>query len=60
MKSPRRIVPKPQFKLQNIIQRLLKEPIAYLEFLELLFFHAHSLIFISRIIQIQLFINLAH
>ncbi len=36
MKSPRRIVPKPQFKLQNIIQRLLKEPIAYLEFLELL------------------------
>lgn len=36
MKSPRRIVPKPQFKLQNILQRLLKEPILYTEFLELL------------------------
>ena len=36
MKSPRRIVPKSQFKLQNILQRLLKEPILYIEFLELL------------------------
>ena len=36
MKSPRRILPKPQFKLQNIFQRLLKEPILYTEFLELL------------------------
>jgi DNA polymerase-3 subunit epsilon len=36
MKSPRRIIPKPQFKLQNILQRLLKEPILYTEFLELL------------------------
>ena len=36
MKSPRRITPKPQFKLQNIILRLLKEPIPYSEFLELL------------------------
>ena len=36
MKSPRRILPKPQFKLQNILQRLLKEPILYTEFLELL------------------------
>ena len=36
MKSPRRIIPKPQFKFQNILQRLLKEPILYTEFLELL------------------------
>jgi len=36
MKSPRRILPKPQFKLQNILQRLLKEPILYTEFLDLL------------------------
>ena len=37
MKSNKRIiVPKPQIKLQNIIQRLLKEPISYYEFLELL------------------------
>ena len=36
MKSPRRITPKPQFKLQNIISRLLKEPILYIDFLELL------------------------
>ena len=36
MKSPKRIVPKPQFKLQNILQRLLKEPILYSEFLDLL------------------------
>ena len=37
MKSNKRIiVPKPQIKLQNIIQRLLKEPISYDEFLELL------------------------
>ena len=36
MKSPRRIVPKPQFKLQNLLQRLLKEPILYSEFLDLL------------------------
>ena len=36
MKSNRRIIPKPQFKLQNILQRLLKEPILYTEFLDLL------------------------
>lgn len=36
MKLNKRVTPKPQFKLQNIIQRLLKEPIAYVEFLELL------------------------
>lgn len=36
MKSHRRIIPKPQFKLQNILQRLLKEPILYTEFLDLL------------------------
>lgn len=36
MKSNRRIVPKPQFKLQNILQKLLKEPILYTDFLELL------------------------
>ena len=36
MKSNKRIIPKPQFKLQNILQRLLKEPILYTEFLELL------------------------
>lgn len=36
MKSNKRIVPKPQFKFQNILQRLLKEPILYTEFLELL------------------------
>ena len=36
MKSNKRITPKPQFKLQNIISRLLKESILYSEFLELL------------------------
>ncbi|MDY0051321.1 MAG: 3'-5' exonuclease [Aliarcobacter sp.] len=36
MKSNRRIIPKPSFKLQNIIQRLKIEPILYTEFLELL------------------------
>ncbi len=36
MKSAKRIIPKSQFKLQNIISRLLKEPILYSEFLELL------------------------
>ncbi|MDD2897043.1 MAG: 3'-5' exonuclease [Aliarcobacter sp.] len=36
MKSNKRIIPKPQFKFQNILQRLLKEPILYIEFLELL------------------------
>ena len=36
MKSNKRIIPKPQFKLQNILQRLLKEPILYSEFLDLL------------------------
>ena len=36
MKSNRRIIPKPSFKLQNIIQRLQKESILYTEFLELL------------------------
>ncbi|MDD2888939.1 MAG: 3'-5' exonuclease [Aliarcobacter sp.] len=36
MKSNKRIVPKAQFKFQNILQRLLKEPILYIEFLELL------------------------
>ena len=36
MKSNKRIIPKPSFKLQNIIQRLLKESILYTEFLELL------------------------
>ena len=36
MKSNKRITPKPQFKLQNIISRLLKEPILYIDFLELL------------------------
>lgn len=36
MKSNKRIVPKSQLKLQNIITRLLKEPILYSEFLELL------------------------
>ncbi|MDZ7819985.1 MAG: 3'-5' exonuclease [Aliarcobacter sp.] len=36
MKSNKRIVPKPLFKLQNIIQRLQKESILYTEFLELL------------------------
>ena len=36
MKSNKRIIPKPQFKFQNILQRLLKEPILYTEFLELL------------------------
>ena len=36
MKSNRRILPKPQFKLQNILSRLQKEPILYTEFLELL------------------------
>jgi DNA polymerase-3 subunit epsilon len=36
MKSNKRIIPKPQFKLQNILNRLLKEPILYTEFLELL------------------------
>lgn len=36
MKSNRRIIPKPQLKIQNIISRLLKEPILYSEFLELL------------------------
>ena len=36
MKSNRRILPKPQFKLQNILARLQKEPILYTEFLELL------------------------
>ena len=36
MKSTRRIVPKPSFKLQNIIQRLKNESILYTEFLELL------------------------
>ena len=35
MKSNRRILPKPQFKLQNILARLQKEPILYTEFLEL-------------------------
>ena len=36
MKSNRRIIPKPSFKLQNIIQRLKNESILYTEFLELL------------------------
>ena len=36
MKSNRRIIPKPSFKLQNIIQRLKIEPILYTEFLDLL------------------------
>lgn len=36
MKSNRRILPQPQFKLQNILTRLQKEPILYTEFLELL------------------------
>lgn len=36
MKSNRRILPKPQFKLQNILARLQKEPILYTESLELL------------------------
>lgn len=36
MKSNRRILPKPQFKLQNILNRLQKEPILYTEFLQLL------------------------
>ena len=36
MKSIRRVLPKPQFKLQNILARLQKEPILYTEFLELL------------------------
>ena len=36
MKSNRIILPKPQFKLQNILARLQKEPILYTEFLELL------------------------
>ena len=36
MKSNSRIIPKPQFKLQNIMTRLLKEPILYTDFLELL------------------------
>ncbi|MFY9089908.1 3'-5' exonuclease [Arcobacter aquimarinus] len=36
MKSNKRITPKPQFKFQNILQRLLKEPILYSEFFELL------------------------
>jgi DNA polymerase-3 subunit epsilon len=36
MKSNKRITPKPQFKLQNVISRLLKEPILYIDFLELL------------------------
>mgnify|MGYP005992240503 FL=1 len=36
MKSNKRIIPKPSFKLQNIIQRLQKESILYTEFLELL------------------------
>lgn len=36
MNSNKRIIPKPQFKLENIIQRLVKNPILYTEFLELL------------------------
>ncbi|AXX94669.1 3'-5' exonuclease [Arcobacter ellisii] len=36
MKSNKRITPKAQIKLQNILQRLLKEPILYSEFFELL------------------------
>uniref|UniRef100_UPI004047A138 3'-5' exonuclease n=1 Tax=Aliarcobacter sp. TaxID=2321116 RepID=UPI004047A138 len=36
MKSNRRFIPKTQLKFQNILQRLLKEPILYIEFLELL------------------------
>ena len=36
MKSNKRIIPKAQIKLQNILQRLLKEPILYSEFFELL------------------------
>ena len=36
MKSNRRIIPKPQLKIQNIISRLLKESILYTEFLGLL------------------------
>ena len=36
MNSNKRIIPKPSFKLQNIIQRLQKESILYTEFLELL------------------------
>ena len=36
MKSIRRVLPKPQFKLQNILNRLQKEPILYIEFLQLL------------------------
>lgn len=36
MKSNKRLIPKPPLKLQNIIQRLLKESIIYTEFLELL------------------------
>ena len=34
MGSNKRVIPKPQFKLQNILQRLLKEPILYSEFLD--------------------------
>jgi DNA polymerase-3 subunit epsilon len=36
MQSNKRILPKPQFKLENIIERLVKHPILYIEFLELL------------------------
>lgn len=36
MKSNKKLIIKPQIKLQNILQRLLKEPILYTEFLELL------------------------
>jgi DNA polymerase-3 subunit epsilon len=36
MNSNKRIIPKPSFKLQNIIQRLQKESILYTDFLELL------------------------
>lgn len=36
MKSNKGIIPKPQIKLQNILQRLLKEPILYTEFFDLL------------------------
>ena len=36
MKSNKRVIPKPQIKLQNILQRLIKEPILYSEFFDLL------------------------
>ncbi len=36
MKLNRRVLPKPQFKLQNILNRLQQEPILYTEFLQLL------------------------